>query len=89
VTDDADPNPWADYESGPYCRHWSEWGDCSRVCTACQHPCNDHQDGTCDGICDGIGYIGVLKGCPCLDFQPHACNYGCPKDKVSADTTDS
>ena len=30
-----------EYESGPYCQHWSEPWDCEDPCV-CGHPCKRH-----------------------------------------------
>lgn len=37
MTDDVD---WDDYESGPFCRHWSDPGDCDELCANCKHKCH-------------------------------------------------
>ena len=39
MSDDTD---WAEYESGPYCRHWGDPFDCDIACATCHHPCNKH-----------------------------------------------
>lgn len=46
------------YESGPFCRHWSDPGDCDRLCE-CGHRCHSHwrHDGECS-----------VDGCKCIDF---------------------
>lgn len=31
-----------DFGSGPFCRHWSELGDCDETCSECGHSCNEH-----------------------------------------------
>lgn len=39
-----------DYESGPFCRHWGEGGDCDEICCdkKCGHRCSQHAlDGAC------------------------------------------
>lgn len=36
---------WADYESGPFCRHWAEVGSCDESCASCGHSCNRHDIG--------------------------------------------
>lgn len=33
---------WAEYESGPYCEHWSGADDCERRCAKCNEPCHSH-----------------------------------------------
>lgn len=37
-----DDSDWSDYDSGPFCRHWSDPADCDRECTTCKHPCSEH-----------------------------------------------
>lgn len=47
------------YESGPFCRHWSDPNDCDEKCKRCGHSCCQHgyssdescnEDGcTCEG----------------------------------------
>ena len=34
---------WTDYESGPFCRHWSSPSDCDELCGECQHRCTAHE----------------------------------------------
>lgn len=42
MTEDSEPeNDWSNYESGPYCAHWSEPWDCNETC-ACGHACTAH-----------------------------------------------
>lgn len=31
-----------DYESGPFCRHWDDPGDCRIKCGHCGHGCCEH-----------------------------------------------
>ena len=50
----SDDNDWSDYESGPFCIHWSYVGDCDKVCQ-CGHPCGYH-DGNC-------------RECQCQEFK--------------------
>lgn len=62
---------WADYDSGPFCRHWSSLLDeegCLRRCTRCGHGCLRHLEDE-SGRCEE-------PGCDCEDFQPHACAFG-------------
>ncbi len=33
------------YDSGPYCRHYSDPSECEDVCSWCGHRCADHQFG--------------------------------------------
>lgn len=51
MTDD-----WSDYQSGPFCRHWADPSDCSKVCACCGHSCSAHDYG-----CDEYG-------CGCKEF---------------------
>lgn len=32
------------YESGPYCIHWGEMGECDIMCP-CGHTCTEHDSG--------------------------------------------
>ncbi len=43
MSDGSDDGPdWANYESGPFCRHWYDASDCDIVCATCGHRCIDH-----------------------------------------------
>lgn len=45
-------------ESGPFCRHYSDPGDCEAVCSSCGHTCRNHYGATlsCDKCsCQGFG----------------------------------
>ena len=33
---------WADYDSGPFCRHWGDPSDCEEKCGSCGHGCAWH-----------------------------------------------
>lgn len=47
--DEDEVEDW-DYETGPFCRHWSDPSDCYEMCK-CGHPCRRHllyEDGNCD-----------------------------------------
>lgn len=33
---------WADYDSGPFCRHWHDPADCEELCATCGHRCAQH-----------------------------------------------
>lgn len=37
------------YETGPFCRHYSDPSDCELNCVTCGHRCTDHDiaDGDC------------------------------------------
>jgi hypothetical protein len=45
MNEDYDPS---EYDSGPYCQHWSELTDCEIVCLDCGHSCSDHICDHCD-----------------------------------------
>ena len=47
----ATETDWSEYESGPFCRHWSEASDCDKKCAACGCPCIRHGVGN-DKRCD-------------------------------------
>ena len=57
---------WDGYESGPFCRHWSDPADCEDLCALCSHPCGQHEDDVCD-----------TDGCDCRQwvnpgYLPHS-----------------
>lgn len=51
---------WGDYESGPFCRHWSDY-DCEVVCARCGHRCTHHSIGNDEECnepgCDCPGWV--------------------------------
>jgi hypothetical protein len=47
VSDPEEDDRWDDYESGPFCRHWSDPSDCDIACAGCGHSCTEH--GASDG----------------------------------------
>lgn len=51
---------WSLYESGPFCRHWSDPSDCEEKCATCGHLCREHVYGT-DSEC-------MENGCGCEKF---------------------
>jgi hypothetical protein len=53
---DDDTDDWTDYESGPFCRHWSDLGCCDDLCV-CGHTCSKHGYDPCDA-----------SGCDCQFF---------------------
>ena len=57
---DDDADGWADYESGPFCRHWGTPGDCERPCDKCGHTCDEHPSGE---------YRCTVDGCECDGFE--------------------
>ena len=40
-----------DYDTGPFCRHWRDPGDCEDKCAACGHRCADHRFGDGETSC--------------------------------------
>lgn len=61
--DDAVADPWADYESGPFCRHWYSVGECPFKCARCGHDCGMHAvpyDGATGQLC--------FEECECQGF---------------------
>lgn len=68
--DGATPEGEADYpESGPFCRHWSDF-DCTEVCAGCGHSCWHHGQGG-DGACDD---------CECEGWEESATPTDPPRD---------
>lgn len=48
MTDGAEPEgDLIDYDSGPFCRHWGDPGDCDELCS-CGHKCCRHPWGGCE-----------------------------------------
>jgi hypothetical protein len=33
---------WDDYDSGPFCMHWRQPGNCDENCPYCGHACSAH-----------------------------------------------
>lgn len=54
---------YADQESGPFCRHWSEACCCTRICATCGHECSWHFGDDDDAYCNGA------SGCGCHYFK--------------------
>ncbi len=48
MSDDNDSS--GEWESGPFCQHWSQLGECEDPC-ACGHECRAHDWAGCDA-CD-------------------------------------
>lgn len=48
-----------EFESGPYCWHWGEPGDCDHPCLreSCKHPCKDHG---AECRVEGCGCPGIM-----------------------------
>lgn len=53
----GDCSEWENYESGPYCQHWSDPWNCDELCK-CGHYCREHGDGSCNA-----------DGCKCEEFE--------------------
>ena len=51
---------WENYQTGPFCRHWSDPSDCDEVCATCGHKCTEH-DFEAPGEC-------MVDGCKCKAF---------------------
>lgn len=47
-----------EFDSGPYCRHWSDPGDCTEACARCGHECRRHGGDECRE-----------DGCECREFE--------------------
>jgi hypothetical protein len=46
-----------DYDSGPYCVHWSDPADCDKMCK-CGHKCSQHDFSDC-----------LVENCNCDEFE--------------------
>lgn len=46
-----------EFNSGPFCRHWSDPSDCEEICGNCGHECRQHGSFTCR-----------VEGCECDEF---------------------
>src|SRR3972149_3551968 len=86
IMSDEPDSYWDDYESGPFCVHWSELGDCADSCERCGHSCNEHEgerevecrftDCTCQGFVDQ-----PVKTC-------ERCGHSCNEHEVECRFTD-
>jgi hypothetical protein len=47
------------FETGPFCRHWSDPSECERKCLTCGHACCKH------GFGDGSDPECFEDGCQC------------------------
>ena len=64
VTGDPEDEDDVGYESGPFCHHWSDPGDCDAVC-ACGHKCREHgRYGNEECEVDGCACKGPCEGGP-------------------------
>ena len=57
---------WENYETGPFCEHWSDPQDCTEICDRCGHKCCQHQK-EYSGALALAGDCGV-EGCTCDHF---------------------
>jgi hypothetical protein len=39
--DEDDSGEWGDFDTGPFCQHWSDPSDCDELCV-CGHKCHNH-----------------------------------------------
>lgn len=51
-----------EYDSGPFCRHWSDPADCKELCGRCGHGCIEHAYDDGDRSCN-------VEGCPCKEWS--------------------
>lgn len=61
--EDETEDTWEDFETGPFCRHWSDPSDCDKLCK-CGHTCRRHslfEDGDCNE-CDCQHFTDVDDG---------------------------
>lgn len=58
MNDECDDEPDSEpFESGPFCRHFSDPADCDVLCARCGHRCSLHeQGGEDDSACRGEPY---------------------------------
>jgi len=56
---------WTDYESGPFCRHYSDPDDCDRTCATCGHGCARHDYDNGETAC-------MEDGCACRAWTEKA-----------------
>lgn len=50
-----------DYDSGPFCRHWSELYDCDRTCKRCGVKCSAHEDTDCEYTDDETDNLVIME----------------------------
>ncbi len=51
-------NDWSEYETGPFCRHFSDPCDCEIRCATCGHRCTEHY----------VGDPGECMECDCEEW---------------------
>ena len=54
-----EPDPWENFDSGPYCRHWDDPDNCDIRCKTCGHRCPGH------GFADDPGCHWYNESCNC------------------------
>ena len=65
MPDEDTERDWENYETGPFCRHYSDPCDCKEPCERCGHECRAHgagvdNDEPCsEKGCDCQGWVGV------------------------------
>jgi hypothetical protein len=50
-----------DYESGPFCRHWTDPDYCDKVCKTCGHPCPRHYSPESPDACEKCDCMGWVE----------------------------
>lgn len=55
----GEESSWSDYDSGPFCVHWSDPSECDSKCENCGHDCCRHNGG--HSVCN-------VDGCECEQF---------------------
>lgn len=58
-------NEGANYESGPFCRHWADPSDCDIICATCGHGCARHDFPEYESDC-------LVEGCHCTKWEEPA-----------------
>lgn len=79
--DEDELDSWENYESGPFCQHYSDPSECEEVCATCKHECRQHDNYHSD---PGEQYCKATLGykdeeavyCSCEDFVDEEEEYG-------------
>lgn len=58
---DAETDEWADYETGPFCRHWRVAWDSDRACERCGHRCDQHREACDEPACTCAAWVGEVE----------------------------
>ncbi len=62
-------DPWENYETEPFCRHFGDPHDCEEKCARCGHKCSEHGAGVEDDQqcshqgCYCAGWVPQEQGC--------------------------